>query len=64
MDKQTLTNDMRYLRGIFAWNDADVIEIREAAKQDPAWWDYWHMLANAFRAADAGIYQPMFEMLV
>jgi hypothetical protein len=50
VDREKLAADMQYLRGIYGWNDGDVAEIRAAAKEAPAWWDYWKRLAATHRA--------------
>lgn len=49
MNKEKLAADMKYLRSIYQWDDADVAEIREAARLRPDWWDYWTRLAESHR---------------
>lgn len=58
--QQQLSDDMKYLRAHYGWTDEDVGEIRRAAHENPGWWDYWPLLAKAWRAAEAGRYEPMF----
>jgi glutathione S-transferase len=47
--REQIKTDMRELRERYGWNDADVAEIRAAAKDDPTWWDWWLILAQAHR---------------
>jgi hypothetical protein len=60
MNKEQLAKDMQYLRKHYGWNDAEVAEIRKAAKENPAWWAYWTRLAANMRDVDAGIFRPLF----
>ena len=46
---EQLTADMRELRIIYNWTDADVAEIKQAARETPAWWAWFSVLAQAFR---------------
>jgi len=55
MNKEKMAEDMKYLRTIYGWDDADVLDIRAAAKETPAWWDYWTRLAASHRAGRGGV---------
>jgi len=55
VDREKLAADMQYLRSIYKWDDNDVAEIKQAAKDTPAWWDYWTRLAAGHRAGLPGL---------
>ena len=47
--RQQRITDMRELRQRYKWDDNDVIEIKQAAAENPVWWDWWSELAKAHR---------------